>query len=78
MAEIIPFPNIPRLAEADCEKKEQIAPTLLARANRWLERARRRAEMRAELPSLDDAALRDLGLTRAEAAAEASRPFWRA
>lgn len=78
MAEIIPFPSTPRLADSDCEKKEQTAPTLRARAHRWLERARQRAEMRAELAKLDDATLRDLGLTRAEAAAAASRPFWRA
>lgn len=31
---------------------------------------------RRVLSRLDEAALRDLGLTRAEAEAEASRPFW--
>lgn len=31
---------------------------------------------RARLSQLDDHLLRDIGLTRAEAAAEASRPVW--
>jgi uncharacterized protein YjiS (DUF1127 family) len=31
---------------------------------------------RARLAQLDDAQLRDIGLTRAEADAEANRPFW--
>ena len=34
------------------------------------------SRQRAALATLDDAALRDLGLTRAEARAEAARPFW--
>lgn len=31
---------------------------------------------RQQLAKLDDAALRDIGITRSEALAEASRPFW--
>jgi uncharacterized protein YjiS (DUF1127 family) len=34
------------------------------------------AKQRRALTRLDDAALRDMGLTRAEAAHEASRPAW--
>lgn len=38
---------------------------------------RRRARERAELASLDDRALADIGLSRADAAFLANRPFWR-
>jgi uncharacterized protein YjiS (DUF1127 family) len=40
----------------------------------WSERARQRRE----LLRFDDHLLRDVGLTRAEALAEAAKPFWRA
>jgi uncharacterized protein YjiS (DUF1127 family) len=40
---------------------------------RWIERARQRDA----LARLDDAMLRDIGITRAEAARECERPFWR-
>ncbi|MEP4197594.1 MAG: DUF1127 domain-containing protein [Aliishimia sp.] len=39
-------------------------------------RAAEASRQRAALRRLDDAALFDLGLTRADAEAEASRPFW--
>jgi uncharacterized protein YjiS (DUF1127 family) len=40
---------------------------------RWVERARQRRA----LASLDDHELRDIGITRADAAREAEKPFWR-
>ncbi len=40
---------------------------------RWIERSRQRRA----LMWLDDLALADIGITRAEAAREAARPFWR-
>ena len=40
---------------------------------RWIERTRQRRA----LASLDDAMLRDIGITRAEAARECEKPFWR-
>ncbi|WP_229677900.1 DUF1127 domain-containing protein [Caldovatus sediminis] len=40
----------------------------------WLERARQRRRLAA----LTDAALRDIGISRHDAAREASKPFWRA
>ena len=40
----------------------------------WQERARQRCQ----LFDLDDAALKDFGRTRADAAAEGRKPFWRA
>ena len=39
----------------------------------WLERARQRRQLR----ELSDHMLRDIGLTRADAWAEAEKPFWR-
>jgi len=40
---------------------------------RWIERARQREA----LASLSDHELRDIGITRVEAAREAERPFWK-
>ena len=37
-----------------------------------------RAEMRSHLSTLEDHLLRDVGLTREEAVAEAAKPFWQA
>jgi len=36
-----------------------------------------RAEQRYRLAALDDHILQDVGLSRADAAAEAAKPFWR-
>lgn len=38
----------------------------------------RRSESRRELAGLCDRALRDIGITRADALREADKPFWRA
>ncbi|HEV2550002.1 MAG TPA: DUF1127 domain-containing protein [Stellaceae bacterium] len=38
----------------------------------------RRARSRAELAQMSDHDLRDIGITRAEAAYESAKPFWRA
>ena len=40
---------------------------------RWIERTRQRHA----LAGLDDAMLRDIGITRVEAARECDKPFWR-
>ncbi len=56
-------------------------PALLMRAlergfeTLWLWQTR--AEQRMRLLTLDDHELRDIGVTRAEAEAEARKPFWR-
>jgi len=42
----------------------------------WLRRAAERAAGRRALARLDDRLLRDIGLTRADADAEAGKPFW--
>ena len=39
----------------------------------WQERARQRRQ----LTSLDDRALKDIGLSRSDVAGESSKPFWR-
>ena len=39
----------------------------------WMERA----EQRRQLARLDDHLLKDIGVTRPEAAREAAKPFWR-
>jgi len=43
----------------------------------WIAAAAERQRTRRALAALDDRALRDVGLTRAQADAEARRPFWR-
>jgi len=40
---------------------------------RWIERARQRKALAA----LDDRQLRDIGITRLDAARECGKPFWR-
>jgi uncharacterized protein YjiS (DUF1127 family) len=40
---------------------------------RWIERARQRSA----LAGLDDHQLRDIGITRVNAARECQKPFWR-
>jgi uncharacterized protein YjiS (DUF1127 family) len=56
-----------------------------ARAPRWLRRARdtialwqERTHGRQQLLRLDGHVLRDIGITRLQAEAEADKPFWRA
>ena len=44
----------------------------------WLGAAMDRRDQRLRLATLDPHLLRDIGLTRAEAKAEAERPCWRA
>ena len=50
---------------------------LLHRAVAAFREWRRCARSRAELVRLDDRALRDIGLTRAEVLREIDKPFWR-
>ena len=47
---------------------------VLALAALW----RQRVRQRHQLMRLDDALLKDIGLTRCDAETEASKPFWRA
>jgi uncharacterized protein YjiS (DUF1127 family) len=50
-----------------------IAQLLLGLLSTWLQRARERRALHA----LDDGALKDIGLTRADIDFEAHKPFWR-
>jgi uncharacterized protein YjiS (DUF1127 family) len=50
--------------------------SLLGRIARRVRRWRELSQQRAALASLDDATLRDIGISRAEARFEATRPFW--
>lgn len=52
-------------------------PDTLSRLVRTLSLWRRRARERAQLLRLGDRELRDIGLTPADAAFLASKPFWR-
>lgn len=51
--------------------------TLLARILRWIAICRGRARERRHLMEMNDVQLKDLGLSRWEAAREAEKPFWR-
>lgn len=53
---------------------EVIVRSIYAAVRTW----QQRYELRRHLAELDDHLLRDIGLTRAQAAAEAAKPFWRA
>lgn len=48
----------------------------LARIGDWLKRALEVSRQRRALYRLDDTALNDLGLSRADAWQEADKPFW--
>jgi len=50
-----------------------MAGRMLATLREW----RRRARDRAELATLDDRMLKDIGLTRADAEFLSNKPFWR-
>ena len=51
----------------------EVRQSLVARLGRWLQRR----QQRLELARLDARMLSDIGLTRADALAEALKPFWR-
>ena len=53
------------------------APSMIRIAGNLLARWRRRVADRRHLAALDDFMLRDIGLARAEAEVEISKPFWR-
>lgn len=48
----------------------------LVRTLDWVAEAHERSRQRAVLAGLDDRMLRDIGLSRGQALAEARRPFW--
>jgi uncharacterized protein YjiS (DUF1127 family) len=48
-----------------------------ARFTRWCARCCARSQQRRALAQLDDHFLRDIGVTRQQAIAEAAKPFWK-
>ena len=49
----------------------------LARSWSWLRQCRERRRQRRALAQLDERLLRDIGLSRMQAAAERAKPFWK-
>ena len=54
-------------------RRTSLAGVVMGLLRRWVERARQRNA----LAGLDDRLLRDIGVTRVEAARECQKPFWR-
>jgi uncharacterized protein YjiS (DUF1127 family) len=73
-ATIRPRPEAPARA-ARCATQ---VTTLAAHARAWLARAAARRRQRLDLAALDARLLRDIGLTREQAGAEAAKGCWRA
>jgi uncharacterized protein YjiS (DUF1127 family) len=48
-----------------------------ARFRRWCARCSARSRQREALSKLDDRDLKDIGMTRQQANAEAAKPFWK-
>jgi uncharacterized protein YjiS (DUF1127 family) len=55
------------------ERTVQLQRSIRSTITEWM----RRVQQRRELIMLTDRDLRDIGITRSDAAAEASKPFWR-
>lgn len=65
-----PQPYSPWRARRQCLRPVAAARLLITR---WIERRRQRKA----LAGLDDQQLRDIGITRLDAARECEKPFWR-
>jgi uncharacterized protein YjiS (DUF1127 family) len=63
--------------QRDCDR-ESVLHHVLARMGSELREWRRRLRDRRALAAMSDRSLRDIGLTRYDAACEARKPFWRA
>jgi uncharacterized protein YjiS (DUF1127 family) len=66
---------LPPKAYSTWHPKRPVHPAAAAIAliRTWI----RRARQRRALAALDDRSLRDIGITRVEAAREAGKPFWK-
>tara|TARA_R110000782_G_scaffold137811_1_gene230299 strand:- start:331 stop:549 length:219 start_codon:yes stop_codon:yes gene_type:complete len=71
------FDGIPDLC--DLEAAPRILPRRpwYARLSAWLRLCRAKTRQRRALARLDTRLLADVGLTRADAARECAKPFWR-
>ena len=66
-------PSIGRRERSAPRRAGHAGRSILAKLRQW----RRRAKERAELASLDDRMLADIGVSRAEAEFLSDKPFWR-
>lgn len=69
--------TMPTLLRRDTFAMADAIPSLGKRLLETVREWRRREASRRDLMALDDRALWDIRLTRADAAREASKPFWR-
>jgi uncharacterized protein YjiS (DUF1127 family) len=69
----------PRTAttSGDCDRAEAGPLFWGTRLRRWYARCSERSRQRQALAQLDDHALKDIGVTRRQADAEAAKPFWK-
>jgi uncharacterized protein YjiS (DUF1127 family) len=56
---------------------ETSRPVWRTRVLRWCARCSARSRQRHALAQLDDCLLKDIGVTRQQAIAEAAKPFWK-
>ena len=66
----------PGLGRASSPRRVRLGLRALERAAELLLTWQERAQQRHELETLNDHMLRDIGLTRADVMAEATKPFW--
>ncbi|MCF4126376.1 DUF1127 domain-containing protein [Methylobacterium sp. SyP6R] len=79
-ATVIPFPlhrvaGAPRAPTVSRAHEPRLAGVAILKG--WFRRWSARRNLARDLPFMTDETLADIGLTRAEACAEARRPFWR-
>jgi uncharacterized protein YjiS (DUF1127 family) len=80
-ATVIPFPmhrvaGAPRVVTVSRAHEPRLAGLAILRS--WFRRWSARRGLAHDLPYMTDETLADVGLSRAEALAEAGRPFWQA
>jgi uncharacterized protein YjiS (DUF1127 family) len=71
-------PLVPKQKEKPDCNRTSVLHDVLARIGSEVGEWRRRSRDRRGLATMSDRSLRDIGLTRYDAAREASKPFWRA
>ena len=82
MRTVSPFPSLGGLSPVLAERMRRVAWRRLPKSA-WsvpiavLREWRRRSRERAQLASLDDRMLRDIGISRGDMLAEINKPFWR-
>jgi uncharacterized protein YjiS (DUF1127 family) len=75
MSQDVPFAPHPAPARTSQGLPDRLL-IVLRRFGNWLAAAQARQRQRRRLAELDDRALADIGLSRAEARFEAEKPFW--